>query len=844
MKKITIILITLFFYLISKGQYTITGTIKDTKDNAISYTTISLLNLDSTLTGGTISDEDGKYNLNTKAGNYILRVSFIGYDTHYQNININTNETINVTLKEVINELQEVEVKAKRQLIERQFDKIVLNVSQSAFAIGSNGKELLKKAPGVNVDKDGNVTVNGKSVEVYIDGRPSNLSGEQLKAMLEGTDGSTIEKIEIMSNPSAKYDASGRGGIINIKTKRNMMQGFNGTVSASYGGMYYGDVKKMLNQEMISANLNYRSEKTYTFLNLSQFYNNQKIGFYTYNSTIDSIANIKTEREDVSEYDIEFQYYLIKLGNDWYINKKNILGFIFQSPFMFMTQDVEPGHGYGYTKVNNDVLSRNGYEATNPMNHQQYNANINYTHTFSDSLSQELTINLDYNRFNSKHNNEHSNTYYSLETGDVDRITGMKIYTGQKIDIYSAKLDFQSLFWNNGMVEAGAKWAMSNTYNKMTNDTIIDAYQSPHWNTDFNYSEQVSALYVSFAKQFGKKFSAKLGLRGEYTYAIGTFKEPYIKDLSKSNEPEPEVRKTKQSYFNLFPTAFLGYTPTDMFSMNVSYTRRIKRANYFQLNPFRSYVNAYSYSEGNPDLTPEFNNQVDLNFMVARFMTIAFNFSHTQNMFSQLTEVLPNGYSRMKWVNFGTCTTHGGNISLTELPIIPKYMTMQDGSKQKAGAWLTITLNGGYYYFINRSYDGNYLNRSHWGYGSATLNTYLPQDWTISIDGSYQAPIVSGYQKNSESYYLGLGVRKFWRKPGLIFNLQVQDLLRSLKNESTTCGLAEGSTLKYYHNYRAQKITLGVTWMFGQQQYYKKRNTGNIDEASRLGGGGSMNSSK
>ena len=171
-------------------------------------------------------------------------------------------------------------------------------------------------------------------------------------------------------------------------------------------------------------------------------------------------------------------------------------------------------------------------------------------------------------------------------------------------------------------------------------------------------------------------------------------------------------------------------------------------------------------------------------------------------------------------------------------------MTMQDGSKQKAGAWLTITLNGGYYYFINRSYDGNYLNRSHWGYGSATLNTYLPKDWTISIYCSYQAPIVSGYQKNSGSYYLGLGVRKFWRKPGLIFNIQVQDLLRSLKNESTTCGLAEGSTLKYYHNYRAQKITLGVTWMFGQQQYYKKRNTGNIDEASRLGGGGSMNTSK
>lgn len=841
MKRATLILMTLIIYICCKGQNTISGIIKDAGNNAIPYATISILNTDSTLFNGTISDEDGHYSLNTKTGTYILRVSFIGYKTYFEAMETNGNITKDITLQEETSELQEIEVKAKKQFIERQFDKLVMNVSQSAFAIGSNGKDLLKKAPGVNIDKDGNVTVNGKSVEVYIDNRPSYLSGEQLKAMLEGTDGSTIEKIEIISNPSAKYDASGRGGIINIKTKRNIMQGFNGTISASYGGMYYGNIKKMMNQEMFSANLNYRTDKTYSFLNLSQFYSNQQIGLSTYNSTFDSIMNVKTERTDISEYDYKFQYYMAKIGNDWFIDKKNTIGFIFQVPLMLINESVDKGKGYGYTKTNGDITSKNNYEAKYPMNTQQYNANINYTHTFSDSLSQELTVNLDYNRYNSRMNNSNTSTYYKLETGDEDYINGMNIFTGQKIDIYSAKLDFQSIFWNTGLIETGAKWAMSNTNNKMITDSITGNYSSPYWNTDFNYSEQVSALYISVAKQFGKKINAKIGLRGEYTYAKGIFTKPYATETKDGSNESTETKTAKQNFFNLFPTAFFGYTPTNNVSMNISYTRRIKRANYYQLNPFRTYINTYSYGEGNPDLNPEFNNQIDMNFIFFQYLSIAANFSHTQNMFSQKIELLDDGHQRMKWVNFGTCTTLGGNISLTEFPIVNKYMIMQDGSKQKAGAWLTMTLNGGYYYFINKAYDNDYNNRSNWGYGSATLNAYLPKDWTISVDGSYQAPLVSGYQKTSQTYYMGLGIRKYCRKTGLIFNLQIQDLLRSLKQTQETIGLEKGNSSLYTTEFRAQRVTLGVTWMFGKQQYQKQRNTGNIDETSRLGGGSNIN---
>ena len=728
-----------------------------------------------------------------------------------------------ITLQEESEELAEVEVKAKRQLIERQFDKIVLNVSNSPFAAGSNGKDLLKKAPGVQVDKDGNVTVNGKSVEVYIDGRPSYLSGDQLKAMLEGTDGSTIEKIEIISNPSAKYDAAGQGGIINIKTKRNMMQGLNGTLSASYGGMYYGDVEKWQNREMFSLNLNYRSEKTYTFATLTQLYVDQNIHVEVGSEALDTLTQTRTERYDESEYVCDFQYYMAKIGNDWFIDKKNTFGFIFQAPFMIMRQDVPEGHGWGYTKVGDDIVENSMSVLANPIRSQQYTANLNYTHVFNDSLDRELTANVDYNRYAGQQGNSQQNTYYYNGFADTV-VTGMVIETDQVVDIYSAKVDFQTRFWQTGVIEAGSKWAMSNTFNRMTTDSTLNGVARPTQHSDFDYSEQVAAVYISVAKQFGQKFNAKLGLRGEFTHSEGD----WISADSTS----------VKNYFDVFPTAFFGYNPTDKWSMNVSYTRRIKRPNYYQLNPFRTYMDAHNYQEGNLELTPEFNNQVDLNFSYSQYVSLAFNFAHTQDMLSAHMELLPNGNGRQKWVNFGTCTTHGGNLSLTELPLVPKFETGADGTRQMTGAWLALTVNAAYYNFINRSYDGTYLNRNHYASASATLTAYLPQDWTLSVDGNYNTPLTIGYNKTDATWYMGAAVRKMWRKQGLILNIQAQDLLRSVHYRSESFGMAKGNSSYIYQNSRYQHVSLSLTWMFGQQQYMKRRNVGNMEEAERLGGGG------
>ena len=348
MKKVGLLAFALLvFGWIYVAAETIKGSVKDAQGNAMPFVTVSVLAQDSTLLTGAITDDNGAYAVEVNANRYIIQASYVGYVTVYGGPDF--------VLREETEKLAEVEVKAKKPLIERQMDKLVVNVSASPLAAGSNGNDILRRAPGVRIDKDGNITVNGKSVEIWIDGKPSYLSGQQLKAMLDGTDGNTIEKIEIISNPSAKYDASGQGGIINIKTKRNMMKGLNGTLSAAYGGMYFSDVKRWLNMDMVSLNLNYRGEKTYTFGQLTQVFAQNDIDFETYRKTP------TLENYSYSGYAMDFQYYMLKVGNDWYIDSVNTFGFILQVPYMRVNQKIVDGRNFAYTVDGGPVGEKRRY---------------------------------------------------------------------------------------------------------------------------------------------------------------------------------------------------------------------------------------------------------------------------------------------------------------------------------------------------------------------------------------------------------------------------------------------------------------------------------------------------
>ena len=821
---------------VALGAETIKGSVMDTKGTPMPFVTISVLDKDSSLITGAITDEQGKYSIESpslvgRAGEgFLVQASYIGYHTAFGGPDF--------VLREETERLAEVEVKAKKPLIERQMDKLVVNVSASPLAAGSNGNDILRRSPGVRIDKDGNITVNGKGVEIWIDGKPSYLSGQQLKAMLDGTDGNTIEKIEIISNPSAKYDASGQGGIINIKTKRNMMKGLNGMLSAGYGGMYFGDVKRWLNNEMVSLNLNYRGEKTYTFGQLTQVYAQNDVDFETRRTVPEIGSKQAIENYSYSGYNLDFQYYMMKLGNDWYIDSVNTFGFILQVPYMRMRQDIIDDRNIGYTVYGSDTTFSK--TATNTATQApQHTANLNFTHTFNEALERELTVNVDYNRYSTRSAN--------LQKTDFGtRSLNLDINTRQAADIYSAKLDFQTKFWQTGMIETGVKYALSSTDNRMTTDSTINNVKQPQTISNFLYQEHVAAAYISVGKQFGEHWSAKLGLRGEYTFSHGNWTSA--------------DSVTNKSYFDPFPTAYVGYTSSPLgklqqpIAVSASYTRRIKRPNYWMLNPFRTYVDAYSYQEGNTNLTPEFNNDVELHFSWTQYLNLTFNFAHTQGMFSQKTTILSDGTGVLQWVNFGTCTTHGGNLSLTELPLVPKFANAQaaegeivnrkSSNRQLVGAWLALTVNAGWYHFLNKSYDlkpdGKPVYRlgNHYGYVGGTLSAYLPKDWTMTLDGNWSSPMTTGYERQESTYYLSFGIRKMYMKRGLIFNLNVQDLARSLRFTSTDMGQQPGYSSWFSQTVRQQRVMLSITWMFGQQQQHKYRKVGELDESSRLGGGG------
>lgn len=805
----------------------IKGSVIDTKGEAMPFVTISVLAPDSTLLTGAITDDEGKYEIEVNNPKYIIQASYVGYQTAFGGPDF--------VLREETERLTELEVKAKKPLIERQMDKLVVNVSASPLAAGSNGNDILRRSPGVRIDKDGNITVNGKGVEIWIDGKPSYLSGQQLKAMLDGTDGNTIEKIEIISNPSAKYDASGQGGIINIKTKRNMMKGLNGMLSAAYGGMYFGDVKRWLNNEMVSLNLNYRGEKTYTFGQLTQVFAQNDIDFESYRET-PALKNYS-----YSDYNINFQYYMLKVGNDWYIDSLNTFGFILQVPFMDVDQHIVPGRNFAYMIQGADTTNSTT-NSQNRLKAPQHTANLNYTHTFSEALERELTVNIDYNRYNNGSVN-FQETNYDKPFGGIKSL-GIDIKSKQIVNIYSAKLDFQTKFWKTGMIEAGVKYALSSTDNDMTTDSTRNGDARPTDHNAFRYDEHVAAAYISVGKQFGEHWSVKLGLRGEYTFSHGDWRDDGLDSV------------INKSYFDPFPTAYVGYTSKPLgklqqpIAVSASYTRRIKRPNYWMLNPFTSYVDAYSIQKGNTNLTPEFNNDVELHFSWTQYMTMTFNFAHTQDMFSSKTTILPTGMGLSQWTNFGTCTTHGANISLTELPLVPKYVKAEDGTRSMQGAWLALTVNAGWLHFINKSYekqaDGTpvYENRNHYGYVSGTLSAYLPKDWTLTVDANWSSPMTTGYDRSGSTYFASFGIRKMYMAKGLIFNLNVQDLLRSLCFQNDDMGQKEGYRSWYKNTVRQQRVMFSLTWMFGQYQQHKNRKVGNLDESSRLGGGGGVSTGK
>ena len=777
------------------------GKVSDANGGApLEYATAALRQADSTVVAVATTSADGSYRLSAPSGEYVVEISLLGYIS--QSCTAALPGTKDFSLEPDREMLNAATVTERTPLMEMKIDKLVMNVGQSAFSQGSNGLELIKKAPGVTIDKDGNIKLNGKSVAVWIDGRPSYLDGESLQALLRSTSGDSIEKFEIMEHPSSKYDAAGHGGIINIKTKKNLARGLNGSLGFDGGGMYFGgDLDKFDMQASAWANVNCRTKKNNTFVNI--YGGDYDMGVGLDIRTIQQLPVGEYALDSRSLSEINYKSWQVKAGNDWFINDRNIFGVILTFPGGISTTLSDPSRNTSTTSVNGAPVQTMSTMTDNGSRTRRLTGNLNYTHVFNEARSAEMTVNLDWYRSATPSDNRLENDV--LDAGStVPYETMRSVVSDNLLNIYSAKLDYQTVMFNKAMVEAGFKWATSMT----DSDTDREETGVPVWNTRFGYREHIGAVYASAALQLNPKWSLKAGLRGEYTGSYGNW-------ITAGTD-------TERNYFDLFPTLYLGYNPSEKWRHSFSYTRRINRPGYWNLNPVEDLVDAHTTTVGNPDLLPEYSNDINISSGYGQHLYMSLGYNHTGQMSTQVPVFKENGDQQLKVDNFGKMdmvTLSGG---LSALPL---------------SKWLQFSLHVNGMYISNVS-TGDFRNESFTAMAYSCLSFILPSDWKVELDGRCNSPMAYGYFETSSSWVSNLGVKKNMLDNRLILSINVDDIFRSSRNDVTIVGMGTTTSVmkqKYY----SQCFHVGLSWNFGHAQQTRYRKVGQLDEASRSGGGSS-----
>jgi len=772
-----------------------------TTGEPVGWATVMLLKADSTVVAGTSCDENGKYELKASAGEYTLAADLLGYKKASRTVKLKsgTNEAEPFQLETDTEMLAGAKVTERVSLVEMKIDKVVVNVSQSAFAQGSNALDLLKKSPGVTIDKDGNVKLNGKTVSVWIDGRPSYMDGKSLETLLRTTGSETIERFELMEHPSSKYDAAGQGGIINIKTKRNLKQGFNGSAGIKGGAMYFKEIDMMPYEQGAWATLGYRTNKSNTVLNISE---QSDILPMTLGNNL-TIEPVQFEQNSCSQMIYKDKSYNFKLAHDWFVNDKNTVGAIVSLPFSENYLNTTSSSTRQY--VNGELMQETSSSIENgPSRTQRASANANWTHVFNPALASEITTNVDY------YHNTVTNFSEQIDTTFIGGKTPVTVFntktmnTHNLYDIYSAKTDYQSVVWQKFMLETGAKWAMSHTDNdyKEQNTGVDDICKS------FIYREHIAAGYASLAGQLGKKVSFKGGLRGEYTYSHGDWMTSAA---------------TTRSYFNLFPTLYIGYQPAEKWRFSASLTRRITRPSYSELNPAKVYLDAKTYTIGDPEILPEYNTDISASAGYGQHFTFALTYDRMRNTINQIPSYDTDGIQALTWGNFGTIQMGIATFNVSALPLTK---------------WLQWTLSANGIYASSVSVLNDEARKSLSLQGYTALSFVLPKDWKADLDCRYSAPMKFGCYNIHSNWMSDLAVKKSLCEDKLQLSVNVNDLFRSFNNDIDIVDVQNvGAMTTVRQKYYMQKVTLSITWNFGKaQKPVRQRNVGNLEEASRASG--------
>ena len=823
-KTLTLLTLTLSsLSLFSQSQTsTLSGKVTDGAKKPAEAATVSLLHAkDSSVARVLTTDISGKYSFNAiAAGKYLVMVTAVGHEKTYsapvslegENVAV---EIPGITLKATSKEMGAVTVTARKPFIEQKIDRTVVNVDAAVTNAGSTALEVLEKSPGVTVDKDGAISLKGKQgVMVMMDGRPTYLSADQLASLLKSMPASSIDQIEIITNPSAKYDAAGNSGIINIKTKKNKQRGFNGSLTLNYGQGKYWKTNN-------SFNLNYRTGKVNIFANggYSRWNGFQQLeikrkyrdaGSKELTAIFEQVSYMKNENEN----------YSLKLGADYYLSSKTTLGIVLNGN---MSPENQRGTNTSNLMNNQGVTDSVLYATSyNEDLWKNKSINLNLRHQF-DTTGRELTADIDLVNYGSNSKQLFNNTMFDPSMNEKS-FNQLKGNLPVDISIYSAKIDYTQPLKDGGKLEAGLKGSMVNTDNFAGYYNLIDnAWEVDYRKTNnFKYEENILAAYVNYNRQINK-WGIQGGLRYEHTsYRGNQFGNPTAKDSS-----------FKRNYGSLFPTVFVTYKANEKNTFGLSLGRRIDRPAYQDLNPFLFFIDQYTMGQGNPYLQPQFTQNVELSHTFKSYLTTTINYSTTRDY---MNETFDNGNDSQSGSNEEFVTVvRQGNI----------------GRRQNAGIsvsaqvpvqkWWTAILYTNYNY---NTFDGE-LNGEQLEVSGGTMmfnvnNQFkFSKGWSAELSGWYRTKGIDGQILIDPMYAVSGGLAKQVLKNKGTVKLNVRDIFYTQKPQGD---IAFKTTEAWFRNSRDSRVVnISFVYRFGKPLKDSKpsrKSGGAGDEQNRVKMGG------
>lgn len=800
--SIALVLFTAFA-VNAQSTYRVTGIVSSEKVAVPFATVLIKASSDSSVVKFGVTDTLGAfYVTGVPNGDYFARFSSIGFENYSTPRFVINNESKDLGAIEMDADanLETVQVLQLRPIIEIQPDKTVFNVANTINATGSNGYDLLRRAPGVIIDNNNNIIVEGKSgVQIFIDNKPSILAGDDLINYLRTLQAADIDKIEIITQPSAKFDAAGNAGIINIILKRDKNLGTNGTITAgyAYGRNHHANSSISLNHRNKNSNIyaSYSNNfgKSWSFFDMDR----TQYG-YLYNS--ETTNNNYTGAHNA------------KIGADWFLNDKHTFGVLASGNYFASRAE-------GITNTFIIPLETNIAEqqlvAENSGSGTNYQIAGNANYRFADTLGHELTIDADYAIYDRDASNYQPNLYLDGTSQDTLFENNYRMYTPTQISIYSAKIDYSQNLWK-GKISIGAKASFVKTDNNFNFYDVsdgIDILNTTRTN-QFIYSENINAAYINYAKSLNEKWKIQLGLRAEHTQSNG-------KLISAQQSDEDEV---KRNYLNLFPSGGLTFTPSYKHMWSLTFSKRIQRPNYQSLNPFVNQSTELSFMKGNPFLQPQYgyNARVAHTFKY-RFTTTA-SYSYVQDYFAQVTDTLGTDKAFLTSLNVADQSTINIGVSLPFQ--IKKWWSVYLSVNASSTSYLA---NDPKFNPITQETVSVYAQ-----------NTWLmPKGFKLELSGWFSSPSIWGGTYLTKSLgAFNAAIEKKFLKDKLSLRISGSDIFfTSFWKANATFGdvsfIGSGG-------YESQRVSVNLTYNFGNSEMKKirDRKTGLEDENKRTGGGG------